>query len=396
MSSNSKVGGRKSSHSNKSELKQLLCVANPKNWFDHTCQAHTIELAICLLAGSIAIRKTYDLIFRNSKRKEYILESLRSHRLGNSFTKLQRKWFVYGPIRIKYPGASIEQFKTNILFLTSLFKESDITDVIDRGDNSYELVVPTIANHFDLQNVYDGQIGWRIDGTPFISKAGSILNQTISGGGKSIQANNHIYFFYKAVPNSKTLIADSHGTFRFLTEFEGIHVFDTSTQAGKISFLTELKNVRATHQAISFPIEFETLVEAQRSGLLMEIPRYHIVVDEFLENYGNSKDKTVQETLTVLTDLVVSLRKYSSRLLILTQAQLNNMQAIPPSLFHGNCYSYLTGDLAKAKDVPMASHPILKNRKGTFWFDSKFEPGAFLLTSNISKEKLVHLLRGGK
>lgn len=367
---------------------------NLKKMFNHDFLGSliaTLILCLILLFAVVALIKKVYRDFTN-KTETYELKTLKAHKLAGDETIVRKKWLYWGPLYIYKPHSHIEDYRANILLLSTLYPERNIYDVSEIGRHKFALIEALKNVKFDLEQITSNQIGFNLNGSALALKAASVLVQVGSGSGKSILANNLIYFNLKSNKNKnfKIVLVDSHGSYRALKNHKSIDLYELEELNEKQRLKATLENIIAKQAATQISIKYETVQEAQSSGEMGDLETCLILIDEFAENFSG-KEKINTEILELLTKLTTSVRKYGNRLVIMTQAQTASDQLIHSNKFNAVIFSKLSEELASAKGIKSATSPILSN-PGTLYLESKFDPSAFFKTAFISKIELLKLL----
>jgi DNA helicase HerA-like ATPase len=261
--------------------------------------------------------------------------------------------------------------------------------VSEIGRHKFALIEALKNVKFDLEQITSNQIGFSLSGNALTLKAASVLVQVSSGSGKSILANNLIYFSLKNNKNKnfRIVLCDSHGSYRALKHHSNIDLYELEEANEKQRLKATLESILAKQAATQISIRYETVQEAQNAGEMLDIEICLILIDEFAENF-TGREKINSEILELLTKLTTSVRKYGNRLVIMTQAQTASDQLIHANRFNAVIFSKLSEELASAKGIKSATSPILKN-SGTFYLESKFDESTFFRTAFISKAELL-------
>lgn len=367
---------------------------NVKKIFEHDFLGSLIATLILYLILLFAVVALLKRVYRDltNKTETYELKTLKAHNLAGDETIVRRKWLYWGPLEIYKPRTHVEDYRSNILLLSTLYPRRNIYDVSEIGRHKFALIEAPKHVKFDLSKIVDNQLGFNLNGSALALKAASVLVQVGSGSGKSILANNLIYFNLKSNKNKnfKIVLCDSHGSYRALKHHSNIDLYELEEANEKQRLKGTLESILAKQAATQISIKYETVQEAQSAGEMLDLERYLILIDEFAENFSG-KDKINSEILELLTKLTTSVRKYGNKLVIMTQAQTASDQLIHSNKFNAVIFSKLSEELATAKGIKSATSPILSN-PGTFYLESKFDPSAFFRTAFISKAELLKIL----
>jgi hypothetical protein len=367
---------------------------NLKKMFNHDFLGSLIVTLILYLILLFAVVALIQKVYRDftNKIETYDLKTLKAHRLAGDDTIVRKKWLYWGPIEIYKPLTHIEDYRANILLLSTLYPDLNIYDVSEIGRHKFSLIEAPKNVKFDLFKIINNQIGFALNSKALTLKAASVLVQVGSGSGKSILANNLIYFSLKSNKNRKfkIILVDSHGSYRALKNHSNIDLYELEEANEKLRLKATLESILTQQAATQISIRYETVQEAQNAGEMLDIEICLILIDEFAENFSG-KEKINSEILELLTKLTTSVRKYGNRLVIMTQAQIASDQLIHSNKFNAVIFSKLSEELAIAKGIKTATSPILKN-PGTFYLESKFDESTFFKTAFISKAELLKLL----